>query len=80
MFNNIALTEHTTGGSSEAYALADKVSQAWINFARTGNPNHPGLPNWPAFNDEKRATMILDVNPVVRENHDRKLIEIATSP
>ena len=76
VFNNIALTEHTTSGSQEAYALADKVSQAWINFAKTGNPNHKGLPDWPAFNDEKRSTMIFDNECIVRDNHDRKILEI----
>src|SRR4029079_2754584 len=32
-----------TGGGPVALALQDKVSQAWINFAKTGNPNQPGL-------------------------------------
>ena len=32
-----------TGGTPAAFALQDKVSQAWINFARTGNPSQPGL-------------------------------------
>jgi len=41
-------------------ALADKVSDTWIAFARTGNPNTPKLPNWPAFTIENRATMVLD--------------------
>ena len=65
-----------TTGSREAYALADKVSQAWINFARTGNPNHEGLPQWPAFTDENRSTMIFDNECVIKNNHDKKLLEI----
>jgi len=32
---------------------------AWIAFARTGNPNHEGLPEWQSYDSEKRATMIL---------------------
>ena len=37
-----------TGGGPQAAALADKMSDAWIAFARTGNPNTPKLPKWPA--------------------------------
>jgi len=32
-----------TGADPVAMALQDKVSQAWINFAKTGNPSQPGL-------------------------------------
>jgi para-nitrobenzyl esterase len=40
--------------------LADEVSGAWVAFARTGNPNHSGLPNWPAYDPKTRATMIFN--------------------
>jgi para-nitrobenzyl esterase len=40
--------------------LADKVSAAWAAFARTGNPSHPGIPKWPAYDTTSRATMVFN--------------------
>jgi para-nitrobenzyl esterase len=51
-----------------AQALAEKTSSAWIAFARTGNPNHPGLPEWPVYTLDERATMLFDdVSTVVHD-------------
>jgi para-nitrobenzyl esterase len=41
-------------------ALADKVSDAWIAFARSGDPNTSKLPRWTAYNAANRATMVID--------------------
>ena len=41
-------------------ALADKVSDTWIAFARTGDPNTSKLPHWPAFNATERPTMVIN--------------------
>jgi para-nitrobenzyl esterase len=59
-FDNIKICSNLTGGGTEAMALADKVSDAWIAFARTGNPNTPKWPHWPAYNVKDRATMVID--------------------
>jgi para-nitrobenzyl esterase len=42
--------------------LADQMSGAWTAFARTGNPNGEGLPDWPAYSETDRATMVFDVD------------------
>ena len=67
-FDNVKISARMTGGGADAMALADKVSDAWIAFARTGNPNTPKLPSWPAFNAKDRATMVIDnVSKVVND-------------
>jgi para-nitrobenzyl esterase len=76
VFYNIALTEQMNGGGKEAYDLSDRVSQAWINFARTGNPNHSGLPTWPVYTREKGGTMIFDNKSEVRFNYDKELLTL----
>jgi para-nitrobenzyl esterase len=37
--------------------MADQIAGAWVAFARTGNPDHPGIPHWPAFNATERPVM-----------------------
>ena len=49
-----------TGSGQDRYTLADRMSAAWVAFARTGNPNHKGLPSWTAFNTTERATMVFN--------------------
>jgi para-nitrobenzyl esterase len=62
VFDNTDLAPFEVGTGPELHPLADKISNAWVAFARTGNPNHKGLPNWPAFNTSDRATMILNTD------------------
>jgi para-nitrobenzyl esterase len=40
--------------------LSDEMSGAWLAFARHGDPVHDGLPDWPAYDVDKRPTMIFD--------------------
>ncbi len=46
--------------SASRATLAAQMSEAWIAFARGGNPGHAGLPQWPAYSLEERATMVFD--------------------
>ncbi len=53
----------------ETERLSKQLAGAWTAFARHGNPNHPGLPAWPAYRTEERATMMFgaDTSRVVND-------------
>ncbi len=76
VFYNIDRCQEMTGGSKEAIALAAKVSDAWINFARTGDPNHKGLPNWPKFDAAKTPTMHFDNKCELKPQLDKDLFDL----
>lgn len=57
-YNNLAFV-HRCPWEPVDYELASVMSTYWANFAKTGNPNGPGLPEWPAYNTQTCPTMIL---------------------
>lgn len=74
VFNNADVHASMTGGGEEAVRLADVMSQAWINFARKGDPNTEALPEWPAYDSDNGATMFFNNECEVKYNHDKELI------
>ncbi|HEY8572685.1 carboxylesterase/lipase family protein [Phenylobacterium sp.] len=44
-------------------ALADLMSEAFLAFARSGDPNHRGLPRWTPYTLPRRRTLIFDFPP-----------------
>jgi para-nitrobenzyl esterase len=60
-----------TGDRPDRYELAATMSEAWIHFARHGNPNHGGLPRWDRYDAQNRSTMIFD-SPCLSQNDPRK--------
>ena len=65
-----------SGDANEARALSDVMSQAWINFARTGDPNGEGVPAWEPYTRDGGATMIFDNESYLAYNHDKELQSI----
>jgi para-nitrobenzyl esterase len=60
VFDNLQLASTMTGGGADAQKLADKVSDSFLAFARTGNPNTSSLPTWPTYDLANRSTMLFD--------------------
>ncbi|MEL1251100.1 carboxylesterase/lipase family protein [Aurantiacibacter gilvus] len=60
VFDNTQLCAGMTGGTADALVLAQRMSDAWVNFARDGSPQTPDLPEWQAYNLTTRTTMVFD--------------------
>ena len=56
----------------ESEALSKQIAGAWAAFAKSGNPNHKGLPAWPAFDAQKRATMLFNTPSRVVNDPNRE--------
>ena len=48
----------------------------WLNFARTGHPDHDGIPSWPVYELQKRFIMNLSIDPRVIETNEDPLFKI----
>lgn len=78
-FANTDVSAFATGGTTEARELGDKVSDAWINFAKKGDPNHPGLPKWSAYSADKGSVMIFDRTCEAKNDPDRELRKVVSA-
>jgi para-nitrobenzyl esterase len=61
-------------------ALTEKMTAYWSNFAKTGNPNGDGLPEWPAYSEQTDQWLHLahDVQPLTSVRKDKLDIMEAT--
>jgi para-nitrobenzyl esterase len=60
VFFNTDRMETMTGGGPVPKALSEKMADTWVAFARTGNPNHAGIPQWAPYSPKTAPTMIFD--------------------
>ena len=68
-FDQLANSTSMVGDVEAAQPLADTMADAWISFARDGDPNTGSLPDWPAFDDEARAFMRFTLEPAVETGY-----------
>lgn len=76
MFDNVELQREMTGSSESAYKLEDVVSNYWLAFIKTGDPNVKGQVEWEPYTEAEGACMILDNTCEIRYNHDKPLIDM----
>ncbi len=71
-FYNTDLMLTHTGGGKRPRALSEKMAKTFVNFARTGNPNGGGLPDWKPYTPENGETLILNDKSVMANDPDRE--------
>jgi para-nitrobenzyl esterase len=75
VFANVDKAAVLVGAGEGPAALERQMSDAWLAFARTGNPNTAGLPEWPRYDAARRATMVFDTTSRVVDDPDRAIRE-----
>lgn len=64
MFDNVRRAPDMVGPpTSETDAMARLMSESWLAFARTGNPNNPAIPEWAPYDLDRRTVMLFDLPP-----------------
>ena len=76
VFDNADLCENMTGGGESAHLLGSRVSQSWTHFARSGDPNHSGIPEWKRFVPADKTTMVFDDHCAAIDNLDTKQLNL----
>jgi para-nitrobenzyl esterase len=66
-----------TGTSrKKAGAVRKDMHGAWINFAKTGNPNSNGLLQWPRYERDSRPTFIFNTRNKIEFDPGKEAMEI----
>ena len=60
VFDNCHVAGAQTGNGADARRLAGRMADCFIALARTGDPNHRGVPAWGQYRLDRRATMLFD--------------------
>lgn len=72
VFDNTQAPSARTGDGPDARALAGRMADAFIQLARTGDPNGGDLPAWPRYDLARRGTMIFDRQARVEDDPRRE--------
>ena len=64
------MVQGAVDNSKESMDLSNLMMDTWVNFARTGNPNHKGIPEWKPYDLSNRTTMFLSDKPKILDDPD----------
>jgi para-nitrobenzyl esterase len=72
VFDNVTKARHMVGDPTpETEAMARQMSESWLAFARTGDPNNPAIPQWRPYGLDHRTVMLFDAPAVAAEDPHR---------
>lgn len=82
VFDNVSKAREMVGPPSEqTAALAHCMSESWLAFARTGDPNNATIPSWAPYDLERRSVMLFDVPPSAADDpHAEERLAIEKYP
>ncbi|MEJ2007863.1 MAG: carboxylesterase family protein [Acidobacteriota bacterium] len=62
------------------FRISDQMSSYWVNFAKTGNPNGPGLPKWPRYDaNDHYQVLVIGTHTLARPAEHRARFEFLDS-
>ena len=70
------LGSHPDSYTDDDYALSEIMQSYWVNFAKNGDPNGAGLPEWPMITGEQSLLLNLDSEVKTMEDPNLKLYEV----
>lgn len=68
VFDRVESNRAFVGPGPEPQLMAERMSAAWLAFARNGDPTTPALPAWPPYEAGRRSTMIFDLQSRVEND------------
>lgn len=72
MFDNVTKAAQMVGpATEETAAMSQAMSETWLAFARTGDPNNSAIPEWKPYDLNARSVMLFDNPPHVESDPHR---------
>jgi para-nitrobenzyl esterase len=76
VFDNVEKSASMSGTGEDQQIIADMMSESWLAFARTGNPNNVNAPMWQPYTSQERATMVVNVESKLVNDPRREFMKL----